>query len=338
MKRNVLIRFVVSSLFILLVVILIIGLFRPVYVRNLFVGEQTSDYTVQDINSEQDVADNDAVETSSSSQGVSLQSLTIAGQKRTYAVYVPPGAISTKTSADVLIVFHGTGGSGEGIREVGFDAYAESSNFITVYPDSLSRDGVAKWDPANRQIKDIDFVKAVIADLEDSVGGEIGNVYVAGMSNGSVMAQAVGCLVPGIYGVAGVSAGIGSEMIPYCNLPQPIPFIGFYGTLDRFGEIEKYELSVAHFAKENGCTDSYQASALPDVDTEDGTTVERRVYQAAGGQACETPVHYYRIEGGGHFWPGAERYRADRLERNSGFISKDIDATKLIVDFFGLTN
>ena len=328
MKRNASIRFIVVSLVIVICIIVMVGLFRPNYVRGLLLSEPTPN--------DLPVMTGDSNQAPVVSTGASVHTLAIAGQKRTYTTYVPPRVTARQTPIDILIVFHGTGGSGEGIRDVGFDSYTDRGDFIVVYPDSLVRDGVSKWDPTNRQIKDIDFIKALISEMADFSPSGVGNVYVAGMSNGSVMAQTVGCLIAGIDGVAAVSAGMGSEMLPYCNLVNPIPYIGFYGTLDRFGEIKKYEASVAHFAQQNGCTDSYTVTAMPATDPDDGTTVERRIYQASNGQACETPVHYYRIEDGGHFWPGAKNYREDRLERNTGFVSQDIDATKLIVEFFGL--
>ncbi len=267
--------------------------------------------------------------------GSSLEHMTVDGEKRTYTAYVPESALAAET-ADVLIVLHGTGGSGEGVRDLGFDTYADEYGFVVIYPDSLVLGGVPKWDPTNRQIKDIDFMKAIIEEVEQLSDGTIGNVYVTGMSNGSVMTQAVACAIETIDGIAPVAAGMGDEMQAYCEVPEPLPYIGFYGTVDRFDELEKYESSVAFFAETNGCTTAYTSTSLPDIDPADGATVELRVYEDATGSVCATPVHYYRIEGGGHFWPGADNYRADRLTRNSGVITQDIDATKLIVEFFGL--
>lgn len=268
--------------------------------------------------------------------GDSLEHMVIDGERRTYTAYVPASAQSRTEPVDVLIVLHGTGGSGEGIRDVGFDEYADQFGFVIIYPDSLEQDGVAKWDPTNRKVKDVDFISAIIAELEQLSGGQLGNVYVAGMSNGSVMTQAMACAEATIDGIASVAAGMGEEMQQYCEVPEPIPYIGFYGTVDRFDELEKYESSVAFFAAANGCTDNYTSTPLPDIAPDDGATVELRTYTDARGAECAVPVNYYRIAGGGHFWPGSDTYRADRLRRNSGVVTQDIDATKLIVEFFNL--
>lgn len=323
-------RIVVTGFFIFFIFIVLVGLLRPVYLRNYFSsGERTPEHVPLDI---EDIS----IEDVAMPAGSSMKSMMVGGENRTYTVYVPETLDSSNSPVDVLFVLHGTGGSGEGIRDVGFDTYADNSGFITVYPDSLVRDGVPKWDPTNRQVKDIDFIQAIITDMNTFSGGRVGNIYIAGMSNGSVMTQVMGCVTPEVDGIAAVSAGIGSEFFPYCDANRALPYIGFYGTEDRFGEIAKYEASVAFFANENGCAGTYTATLLPDIAPNDGTTVEKRVYKTADGVACATPVTYYRITGGGHFWPGAEKYTEERLERNTGSVTQDIDATKLIVEFFGL--
>ena len=268
--------------------------------------------------------------------GTTLKSMTIDGIKRTYTVYVPKSVSTKKGQISVLIVLHGTSGTGEGIRKTGFDAYADAKGFITIYPDSLVRDGTTMWDPTNREVKDIDFLQAVIKSMDTFTKGNLGNVYVAGMSNGSVMTQSLGCTTATVDGIAAVSAGMGSEFFPYCTADRPLPYIGFYGTLDRFDEMTKYESSVAFFSKENGCTANYTTTLMPNIDPNDGTTVKKRVYVTSAAKACTTPVQYYRIEGGGHYWPGGDFYEEDQFERNSGSVTQDIDATKLIVEFFGL--
>ncbi len=269
--------------------------------------------------------------------GEHLEHITVGGEERTYLAYVPAAAVAESGDIDLLIALHGMGGDGEGVRSTtGFDAYADERGFVVVYPNALEQNGAPKWDPSNRRHHDIDFIEAIIAEVTKLSGNRIGNVYIAGFSNGSVMAQAAACLIEDIDGVAAGSAGLGPEMLPYCDLARPLPYIGFYGTEDHFDEMDKYEASVAHFAAGNGCADSYTAEALPNTDPNDGTTVELRVYNNADGTACVPPVHYYRITGGGHFWPGSTDYTEAQLQRRTGSASMDIDGSELVVDFFNL--
>lgn len=269
--------------------------------------------------------------------GDSLEHMAIDGQPRTYTAYVPESILSSTESVDVLFVLHGTDQTSEYIRNItGFDAYADENGFVVVYPDALERSGKLQWDPTNQRNKDITFIEAIIEELNKLSGGRINNIYVAGFSNGSVMAQAIGCMVPEVDGIAPVAAGMGSQMLPYCSFYRVLPYIGFYGTVDRSNELEIYETSLTHFATENGCATTYQSESLPNVDPNDGTAVELRMYSGKDKAVCAVPMHYYRIEGGGHYWPGSETYTAAELGRQPGKRTLDIDATKLIVDFFGL--
>ena len=332
-----------KKILIVVVIVCLIVLLLSMLPIKKWIGGNVQDQDVSSNTEENDTRSNTKNEATNATNfaipvGTSLEHMTIDGEDRTYTAYVPQKVIDTDGPVDVLFVIHGTGGSGEGIRDVGFDAYADQSGFVTIYPDSLTRDGVAMWDPTNRQVKDVDFIKAIVAELEKLSGGRVDNIYVAGMSNGSVMTQSVGCFIPGIDGIAAAAAGIGEEMQPYCKVPQPLPYVGFYGTEDRFGEIAKYESSVAHFAEANGCTENYTATTMPNTDPRDGTTVELRVYKDASGKACPVATQYYRINGGGHYWPGGDNYLEERLERNTGSVTQDIDATKLIVEFFGLSS
>jgi polyhydroxybutyrate depolymerase len=262
--------------------------------------------------------------------GATTEQLTAFGKKRSYIEYIP-ASINTNTSPiNVLVVLHGTGGTGNLMRGVGFDTYADQSGFVTVYPDSLLVGGVAKWDPTY----DLTFLQSVVSAIRTQLGARMGKLYVVGMSNGAMMTQVLGCAIPEVVGIAPLSASINNYIAAQCTPTHPLQYIGFYGTEDRFGEIDKYEQFVAFFSKINGCTSQYASTQIPDS-SQDGTTVELRTYLDTTGAACATPVHYYRITGGGHFWPGVTE-TAEQIARNTGHISYDINATALIVDFFGL--
>jgi polyhydroxybutyrate depolymerase len=64
---------------------------------------------------------------------------------------------------------------------------------------------------------------------------------------------------------------------------------------------------------------------LPDLASLDGCRVYRRVY--TGGVE---PLTLYRVEGGGHTWPGSD----EATSFIAGRCTKDINATKLMVELF----
>ena len=262
-------------------------------------------------------------------------------QGRPYGFYAPAGATSG-AAQPLLLVLHGTGGGYLGVAtRTRFHEEAARHGFIVVYPDATPRDVRGKqrkqWDPYGRNVDDAGYIAALIADLKRRFRIAPDRVFATGMSNGAGMAQSLGCQVDAISGVAPVAASLSpraySAICP--SLSQPVPFLGFFGTVDRNGELAKFEKSVDLYARLNGCATDYSRQALPDRDPRDNTTVELRIAAGARGGACSVPIHYYRIAGGGHFWPGAT-YRPQALEKQGAASTKDIDATKIIVSFFGL--
>jgi polyhydroxybutyrate depolymerase len=83
---------------------------------------------------------------------------------------------------------------------------------------------------------------------------------------------------------------------------------------------------VAFWVERDGCAKEPKVEKLPDI-ADDGTTVERRTY-ANGRDGAE--VVFYRIEGGGHTWPGGFK----QPERLLGKTCRNIDASRIMWDFF----
>ncbi len=71
-----------------------------------------------------------------------------------------------------------------------------------------------------------------------------------------------------------------------------------------------------------------QASVLPAPDPDDGTRARREVY--LGGREGSA-VELWRIEGGGHTWPGGRRYLGEDVV---GRTSRAVDACGVIWEFF----
>ncbi|MEZ5024562.1 MAG: hypothetical protein R2728_15145 [Chitinophagales bacterium] len=55
---------------------------------------------------------------------------------REYLIYLPSTYNELEASA-LIFVFHGFGSSGELMQGVGLNAYAETNNYIIVYPEAL---------------------------------------------------------------------------------------------------------------------------------------------------------------------------------------------------------
>ena len=81
---------------------------------------------------------------------------------------------------------------------------------------------------------------------------------------------------------------------------------------------------VAGWRSRNGCQDTPDVREMPDL-FDEGTVVQRWDY--AG---CRAETLFYRIEGGGHTWPGSPV----NLNPALGVKSLDLVATDSIVVFF----
>jgi polyhydroxybutyrate depolymerase len=78
----------------------------------------------------------------------------------------------------------------------------------------------------------------------------------------------------------------------------------------------------------NGCREAPETEVLPDVDKGDETRVVRTRWGACRNDA---EVVLYRIEGGGHIWPGSDDWDFWGL---LGEKSRDIEAAEVIWEFF----
>ncbi|MBI2922603.1 MAG: polyhydroxybutyrate depolymerase, partial [Planctomycetes bacterium] len=162
-------------------------------------------------------------------------------------------------------------------------------------------------------------------------------VYVTGISNGAYMANHLACVMgERIAGIAPVAGTFLKATMGATKAPRAMPVIYFHGTEDRVvgyegtDFISKRDSSlgaeelVAWWAKANGCEGEAEVAKVEDK-ADDGTAVERREWK--GGKA---PVVFYRIEGGGHTWPGMPAV----AERLLGKSTQDIEASELIWEFF----
>ena len=91
--------------------------------------------------------------------------------------------------------------------------------------------------------------------------------------------------------------------------------------------------TVAWWAQHNRCDPSPATAELDDNNSADSSTVTRMEYSH-----CETPVVFYRINGGGHTWPRITK-RGNKVMRAVvthifGQTNRDIDSGETIWNFF----
>jgi polyhydroxybutyrate depolymerase len=234
----------------------------------------------------------------------------IDGQTRSYVVYEPDSYNTNERTALVLSLHGFSDWPMHHMRMSGWNHIADKEGFIVVYPMGtgfpLRWDAYATTQEDGTPNADLEFLRSLIAEMQDSYNIDRQQIFVNGLSNGAGMTQLLACsLGEKITAVGGVA---GFYMFPWaqCEAKNPIPAMLFHGTGDEivpyFGGF--YERTGENFpvlpefaenwAARNGC--DLQAS-----ETQVSPSVTRSVYNNCDAGA---DVALYTIENGGHSWPG----------------------------------
>ncbi|ODS73990.1 MAG: hypothetical protein ABS46_19790 [Cytophagaceae bacterium SCN 52-12] len=133
--------------------------------------------------------------------------LPTASGTRSYIIHAPGSSVAQ--NLPVLFVLHGDGGTGASIKSYsGFDALADTEQFMVVYPSAQS----GSWSRAKGELKDVEFISALIDYLCQAYQVNTAEIYVTGHSAGGYMAYNLGMPIPGkiaaIAPVAGNMYGI----------------------------------------------------------------------------------------------------------------------------------
>jgi len=267
----------------------------------------------------------------------SSNTIMVDGVDRTYEFYAPI-TITPDQATSLVIALHGSGGRGRGMRSLTqFDKLADEKGFLVAYPDGINHN----WNDGrdftkNRtQADDVGFIKALITSLKAQYN--IKRVFITGMSNGAMMTYRLACELSDQITAAAPVAG--NLVKGYdCKPTQPVPLLAINGTDDPLvpykggmvandrGGVISTENTMRFWATNNGCTGDPSEAALPDIDTSDSTVAYKRTYPA-----CSAPLILYRIQGGGHTWPGGSQYAPKRI---IGPVNRDFDASQVIWEFF----
>jgi polyhydroxybutyrate depolymerase len=262
------------------------------------------------------------------------------GVERFYNVHRPTKYVAGNGGVFVL---HGGGGDWQRIADASeMSASADAQGFLAVFPEG----GGDQWNDGRENVDankdDIGFIEAVALDLNSRMGLRLSKMALCGASNGGLMTQRVARERPGLF--AAYASVIANYAAAIAGTPAaaPVPMMMFNGTADRLmpwaggvipggndggnggGLVISTMATVEAWAATNQAT-GVAETLLPNVAPLDGCRVYRRVY--TGGLK---PLTLYRVENGGHTWPGSD----EATSPIAGRTTKDISATKLMVQFF----
>lgn len=241
--------------------------------------------------------------------------ITSGGMQRTIGIHLP--TIPPPANLPVLLCYHGTGGTGAGMRGVtGFDALADQNTFIVVYPQGVTIGNDVQWNvyiddqPGHGGVgvvdapDDVQFTRDIITYLSITYNVDRARVYATGLSNGGFMCYALSLLAPNdVKAIAPVAASLWADNAYLTQLVSsgtvmPMPVMHIHGTADNVvdypdpdntpRDYEEYPL----FIPSRACQAITYGQVVPVM-----TGVDKLVF-------CAPPVEVslIRIQGMTHAW------------------------------------
>jgi polyhydroxybutyrate depolymerase len=258
------------------------------------------------------------------------------GKKRTYLLHVPK-TYQPGRPTPLVISLHGFAEWPAHLMRLShWNQLAEEFGFLVVYPSGSSFP--LRWHCNGRINKpeqaqqDVQFISDLIDQLKKQYNIDEARVYANGLSNGGGMSFLLACQLS--ERIAAIGSVGGAYMLPWTEYKpkRPVPAMIFHGTADplvpfhskssgRFAfSLPDIPQWVQSFAEHNGC----QANSVP---LPESGSVSGVRYKSGSNNA---DVVFYTVAGGGHTWPGGNAMPAFIV----GNTTKDVDATRLMWDFF----
>jgi polyhydroxybutyrate depolymerase len=270
---------------------------------------------------------------------------------RTYEYYIP-SSYDGSEAVPLLFSFHGLGSNPEGqIELTKFGALAEQEGFIAVFPEATALDPQGYPDCAQylpelpganimwniglnwtlqycADIDDVGFVSDMLDWFEIDYNIDESRIYATGMSNGAMFSYYVALMLPGTFaGIAPVCSPMTVNGFEFEGVP-PLTMIMMMGTAD---PIVNYDGSpYAYGSMDDTVTFWLDADNIASGPVEtvwgpaslDSTVVHRYAYS---GGTDGTEVIFFKVDEGGHTWPGGPLYSA-----YVGTVTTHIDGSALI--------
>ena len=264
------------------------------------------------------------------------QDLMHDGRNRRYWLYQPDGI---GEDAPLVLVMHGYGGNARDIQTYSnMNDVADEHGFVVAYPqgtrdeDSNRFFNVGYAFHPGVTIDDVGFVKAIVSQLQSNLGASEENVFATGMSNGGEMSYMLACQAADVFkSVASVSGIMFESFASDCTPARAISIFEIHGTADDvnwyggdptgeggWGPYRGIEDGIDFWTATNDLSQQ-ESSSLPDTDSSDGSDI---TFERHWSDDSDIEVWLYRVNGGGHDWPG-----------NEG--NMDINSSESVWSFFG---
>lgn len=267
------------------------------------------------------------------------ESMEFEGRTRWWIVHEPSGTWSGPRP--LVLILHGGGGSpANAARMSDMSGLSDREGFIVLYPAGaglLSR-RLLTWNAGNccgyamrRQVDDAGFLSALIERYVAGGQADPRRVYVAGLSNGAMMALRLACERPEL--VAAVASVAGTVAVPSCAPARPVSVLMIHGRADTHvlydggrGPSQLARRSDRSVKESLGLWLKADACPEPPATREEKGLRDEDWEHCRGQTAVRLITHQ-----GGHVWPGGH---PGLRWGNVDPIVPEPKATSVIWDFF----
>lgn len=267
------------------------------------------------------------------------------GTLRNYLLYVP-NSYNGKKDWPLVINYHGFTANASSVpfgqvQISEMNKAADKARFLVAYPNGLvvsdvifGGDGTGWNVPGAYKAEhdDIAFTNRLIDHVDADFRVDPWRIHATGYSNGSEMTFYAACALSNrIASVAGVSGGLTYFLLETCRPGRPFSTLTIFGTDDLFfpsdgnSDTPPITATPSFWASNNNCSTDPVVTEWPDRVAEDNSTVTIIKYHGCD----KSNVVFYRINNGGHTWPGG-----GPVPPFLGNQNMDIDASDLILKFF----
>jgi len=275
--------------------------------------------------------------------GCDVRRLRVDGFSRRYLLHTPSDYDGSQP-LPLVIAVHGRLGTARSMaRSSGFDELVDQAGFIVVYPDGYRRswaDGRGGSPAEEAGVDDVAYFDALLEAVADDVSVDPERVYIAGISNGGMMAQRLACeRTERFAAVASIISAMPEAVHLDCAPTAPLSMLLMNGTEDPLvpyegGEVDSdnqgvvlsTDATIAYWVDHNACTGDPDEWDLDEVD--DGTSIHHQRWASCQSGVA---VELYQVIGGGHTWPSGPQYVK---EERIGIVSQELVAAEVIWEFF----
>jgi polyhydroxybutyrate depolymerase len=258
------------------------------------------------------------------------------GLTRTYVIHVPP-SYNMASPAPLVVLLHGGVGDADLAGDepaYGIKAKSDSEGFIAVFPNGSGKP--ATWNAGDccgvaraQKVDDVGFIRQVVGNVFRQMSIDRGRIFIAGISDGGMMAYRMACEVPALWKAVAVVAA--TDRTGDCSPATPVSVLHIHAKDDA-------QVPFAGAARPDAADKPSAPRAMSVTDTAskwaqlDGCAAQPRHILDKDGAYCEA-YGYCRAQAevqlcvtatGGHSWPGGKTRGA----------SQALSATDLVWEFF----